>query len=159
MSWCSDVGGVSFFWQCDWLRRRFLAVVLATLRECVRRSVSCADALVLENVPNSECLFPHLLFFFTSVFKERVYPEMKIFDKIKPHNNTDISPYEFYFSIVSIFYRSLRSVQVLHQQAFPILGPPPESARSAVVILEQKVSCLMTYTTRFRLSKYAFLLA
>ena len=29
----------------------------------------------------------------------------------------------------------------------------------ADVILEQKVSCLMTYTTRFRLSKYAFLLS
>ena len=48
MSWCSGVLSVSFFWQSDWLRRRFLAVVLATLRECVRRSVSCAKALVIE---------------------------------------------------------------------------------------------------------------
>ena len=45
--------------------------------------------------------------------------------------------------------------------------PPPVSARSAqvltphppsfaAVILEQEVSCLTTYTTRFKLSKYAF---
>ena len=46
VSLCPDVVGVSFFWQCDWLRHRFLAVVLATLRECVRRSISCTEALV-----------------------------------------------------------------------------------------------------------------
>ena len=50
MSWCSDVVSVSFFWQSDWLRLQFLAVVLATLRECVRRSVSCADVLVFKKI-------------------------------------------------------------------------------------------------------------
>ena len=34
------------FLAMDWLRRRFLAAVPATLRGCVRRSVSCAEALV-----------------------------------------------------------------------------------------------------------------
>ena len=33
----------------DWLRCQFLAVVLASSRECIRRSVSCAEALVLVN--------------------------------------------------------------------------------------------------------------
>ena len=47
---CRGVLGVSFFWQCDWLRRMFLAVVLVTLRECVRRSISCAEALVYINL-------------------------------------------------------------------------------------------------------------
>ena len=47
VKWYSDVVSVSFFWQSDWFRRRCLAVVLATLCECVRRSVSCAEALVI----------------------------------------------------------------------------------------------------------------
>ena len=65
----------------------------------------------------------------------------------------------------------LGSIQVLHQQIPPNFGPPPlcqqDQHRSgpqtlsqfADVILEQKVCCLMTYTTGFRLSKYAFLLS
>ena len=60
----------------------------------------------------------------------------------------------------------LGSVQVLHRQVFPDFGPPcvsiisasydPPSPQFADVIFWQEVSCLMSYTTCFKLSNILF---